>query len=57
MVAAVRSGTFRDAAGPRPAMHPNVLDSELGALAHRLLGDVRSGADDDRLDAARNSAQ
>ena len=41
-----------DAAGAGAAVHPDVLDPELGALAHRLLGDLRPGADHDRLDAA-----
>src|SRR5215207_4921977 len=35
-LAAVLSGGVRDTAGAEGAMHPHVLDPELGALAHRL---------------------
>src|SRR5438874_12745442 len=41
-----------DAAGARAAVHPYVLDAELCALAHRLVGDLGPGSDHHRLDAA-----
>ena len=42
---------------PGAAVHPHVLDAELAALAHRLLGELGPGADHDRLDAAGDRAQ
>jgi Stress up-regulated Nod 19 len=38
-------------------VHPDVLDAELGALAHRRFGALGRRRDYDRLDAARNRAQ
>jgi hypothetical protein len=38
-------------------VHPDVLDAELGALAHRLLGALGPRSDHDRLDAARDRTQ
>ena len=32
-------------------MHPDLRDAEVGTLAHRVLGDLGSRSDDDRLDA------
>ena len=39
--AAVLRGRLRDAARPRPAVHPDVLDAKVHTLAHRLVGDLR----------------
>src|SRR5881628_737750 len=33
-------------------MHPNLLDPELGALTHRVLGALGPSSDDDGLDTA-----
>jgi len=38
-------------------MHPDVLDPELGALAHRLVGDLGPRADYNRADAAGNRVE
>ena len=48
---------FGDAAGSGAAMHPDVLDPELKALAHRCLGVLGPGRDHHCLDAAGNGAQ
>ena len=42
---------------PSAAVHPHMRDAEFGALAHGVLGGLRPGADDDRLDAARDRLQ
>ena len=55
--AAVGGGGVGDAAGAGAAVHPDVLDAELGALAHRLLGDLGPCSDHDGLDAARDRPQ
>ncbi len=39
---------------PGAAMHPDVLDAELSALAHGVFGSRRPGADHHRLDTARH---
>jgi hypothetical protein len=46
-----------DAPGTGAAVHPHVLDAEVGALAHRLFGDLGPGCDHDRVDAAGDRAQ
>jgi hypothetical protein len=38
-------------------MHPDVVDPELGTLAHGLFGELRAGADHHRINAARDRAQ
>src|SRR5215207_10997306 len=43
VVAAVLSGGVRDAAGAEGAMHPHVLDPQVGTLAHRLVGGLGPG--------------
>src|SRR5215217_2098320 len=48
---------FGDAAGAGTAVHPDMLDPEPGALAHRLLGDLWARSYYDRLDVARDRAQ
>jgi hypothetical protein len=50
----VRGGRLRDAARAEGAVHPDVLDAELGALAHRLLGNIRPRSDYDGINAARD---
>ena len=37
--------------------HPDPLDPELGALAHRFVGELGTGADHDGLDAARDRSE
>src|SRR5919197_6458400 len=56
-LAAVLGGGVRDAAGAEGAMHPDVLDPELRALAHRLLGGLGPRSDHDRVHAAGDRAQ
>src|SRR5918994_2642502 len=56
-LAAVGCRRRRDAPASGAPMHPDVLDPELGALAHGLVGDLRARSDHDRVDAARDRAQ
>ena len=46
-----------DAAGAGAAVHPDVLDAELGALAHRVLGDLGPRSDHHRLHPTRDRFQ
>ena len=54
---AVIGGGCRDAAGARAPMHPNLLDAQLGALAHGLLGDLGPCSDHHRLHSAGDRLQ
>src|SRR6516225_2610128 len=57
LLAAVARGRLGDAPGAGATVHPNVLDAELGTLAHRLLGDLGPGRDHDRIDTIGDRAQ
>ena len=57
LLSAVVRRRLGDASSAWAAVHPNVLDPELSALTHRLFGDLRPGADHDRLDTAGNRAE
>ena len=52
--AAVVAAASRDAACAGAAVHPHVLDAELGALVHRLVGVLGSRGDHHRFDTAGN---
>jgi hypothetical protein len=54
---AVLRGGLGDAARARAHDASTRADSELGAFAHRLLGDLRPRPDHDRLDAAGDRAE
>src|SRR6516225_11091626 len=57
LLAAVARGRLGDAPGAGATVHPNVVDAELGTLAHRLLGDLGPGRDHDRIDTIGDRAQ
>jgi hypothetical protein len=57
MLASVVGRLFGDASCAGATVHPHKLDPKLGTLAHRLLGDLRTRPDHDRLDTARDRAQ
>ena len=57
LLAAVVGRRLGDAPGAGSAVHPDMLDGEVGALAHRCFGGLGSGSDHDRIDAAGDRAQ
>src|SRR5262245_22203778 len=57
VLAAVLGGRLRDAAPTGAVVHPDVLDAELGAFAHRSLGELRPGRDHHGVDASGNGGQ
>src|SRR6476659_8897158 len=57
VLATVRRRALRHAPGSGTTLHPDVLDPELVAFAHRLLGVLGPCADHDRLDLAGNRVQ
>ena len=52
----ILGGRLGDTPCSGAAVHPDVLDVELGALAHGVFGDRRPGSDHDRFDAAGDRA-
>jgi hypothetical protein len=50
-------GWLGDTAGADGAMHPHVLDAELGTLPHGGISDLGSGSDHDCFNAARDRSQ
>src|SRR5215469_6180161 len=54
---AVTGGGFGDAARPGAPVHPHMLDAELRALTHGVLGDLGPGSDHHRLNPARDRFQ
>src|SRR5215467_39189 len=54
---AVAGGGIGDAARTGAPVHPHVLDAELGAFAHGVLGDLGPGSDHHRLDPAGDRCQ
>src|SRR5215472_9041700 len=57
VLSAVAGGGVRDAARAGAPVHPHVLDAELGALAHGVLGDLGPCSDHHRLDPAGDRRQ
>src|SRR6266508_6287545 len=57
VLAAVLSGGVGDAATTGAPMHPDVLDAELGALVHGVLGDLGPCSDHHCLDPAGDRFQ
>ncbi len=57
LLATVVGSRLRDAPGARAAVHPDVVDAELGALAHRPVGGLGSGCDHHRIDPSGDRTQ